>query len=244
MFRRGAGRPTHFLFFWLRGARRKRSVLAFVGEAWADIGGRLFCSMRIGPLTLTLIALSGVVAALSGLGGNERVVNWLLISTSNSGFSLPEIAHGQVWRVITPIFIHFGIAHLVFNMLWLKDLGSAIEKVAGPASFLELVLVSGVASNFAEFAFSTPYFGGMSGVVYALFGYVWMRAKFDPASGLRLESNTILWMIGWFVLCTTGVMGPVANIAHGVGLAVGMVWGFASAKPSVEGAKEEAGFSG
>jgi GlpG protein len=116
--------------------------------------------------------------------------------------------------------------------------------VAGTASFLELVLLSGVVSNFGQFAFASPFFGGMSGVVYALFGYVWMRAKFDPASGLRMDGNTVMWMIGWFVLCLTHVMGPVANIAHGVGLAVGMVWGFAAAKTSIEGPKEEANLPG
>lgn len=194
--------------------------------------------MRIGPYTAALMAISVAVAVWSNLGQNEEVVSRLFITATNGGFSLPEIAHGQVWRLITPIFIHFGIAHLVFNMLWLKNLGSAIEKMAGTASFLELVLVSGVVSNFGQFAFASPFFGGMSGVVYGLFGYVWMRSKFDPASGLRVDSNTVMWMIGWFVVCLTGVIGPVANIAHGVGLAVGMAWGFASAKPSIERSKE------
>jgi len=200
--------------------------------------------MRIGPYTAALMAISVAVAIWSNLGQNKEVVDRLFISATNGGFSLPEIAQGQVWRLITPIFIHFGIAHLVFNMLWLKDLGSAIEKVAGTASFLELVLVSGVVSNFGQFALASPFFGGMSGVVYGLFGYVWMRSKFDPASGLRVDSNTVMWMIGWFVVCLTGVIGPVANFAHGVGLAVGMVWGFASAKPSVERPKEEVNLPG
>lgn len=195
--------------------------------------------MRIGPLTVVLIALSVVVAIWSSLGDNDEVVSRLFITATNEGFSLPEISHGEVWRLITPIFIHFGVAHLIFNMLWLKDLGTAIEKIAGTPSFLELVLTSGVASNFAQFAFHGPFFGGMSGVVYALFGYVWMKAKFDPACGLRLDSNTVMWMIGWFVVCLTGVIGPVANYAHGVGLVIGMAWGFGSAKSSPTALKEE-----
>ena len=188
--------------------------------------------MRTGPLTAVLIALSVVVAIWSSLGENHEVVNRLFITTSHEGFSLPEISHGEIWRLITPIFIHFGIPHLLFNMLWLKDLGTAIEKVSGTPSFLELVLATGIISNFGEFAFHGPNFGGMSGVVYGLFGYVWMKAKYDPACGLRLANNTITWMIGWFVVCLTGIMGHVANYAHGVGLVVGMVWGIASAKQS------------
>jgi GlpG protein len=200
--------------------------------------------MRTGSLTAVLIALSVVVAIWSNLGKNEEVVSHLFITTTTDGFAVPEIAHGQVWRLITPIFIHFGITHLLFNMLWLKDLGTAIERVSGTPSFLELVLACGVISNFGEFAFHGPFFGGMSGVVYGLFGYVWMKSKFDPGCGLRLANNTIMWMLGWFVLCLTKVMGPVANYAHGVGLAVGMVWGFAAAKTAVERTEQAADFPG
>lgn len=57
-----------------------------------------------------------------------------------------------------------------------------------------------------------------------------MKAKFDPASGFRLDSQTVMWMVGWFVLCLTGAVGPVANVGHGVGLAVGVLWGFCSAR--------------
>src|SRR4051812_35822110 len=112
--------------------------------------------MRIGPLTATLIAISAVVALWTGLGDNRPAVEQLFITASDNGFSLPEISHGEIWRLITPIFIHSGIAHILFNMLWLKDLGTAIERVAGTPSFLELVLVTGVVSNFAQFAFHGP----------------------------------------------------------------------------------------
>jgi GlpG protein len=67
-------------------------------------------------------------------------------------------------------------------------------------------------------------------VVYALFGYVWMKAKFQPTSGFHLDKQTVLWMVGWFVLCLTGALGNIGNVAHGVGFAVGAIWGFTSAK--------------
>ena len=55
--------------------------------------------------------------------------------------ALPEIRHGQLWRLITPIFIHFGPLHIFFNMLWLRDLGSMIEGRQSSWRLALLVLV-------------------------------------------------------------------------------------------------------
>ena len=179
--------------------------------------------IALGRLTGTLLGLSVVVAIMSQLGEKREILDPLFISANDSG-TLPEIAHGQVWRVLTPIFIHFGAIHLIFNLLWLKDLGSVIERVFGWTRLLALVLTSAVLSNLGQFYFTGPYFGGMSGVVYSLFGFVWMRSKFDPACGLRLTTQTVVLMIGWFFFCMR--FGDIANYAHGIGLAVGMAWGF------------------
>ena len=75
----------------------------------------------------------------------------------------------------------------------------------------------------------SPLFGGMSGVVYGLLGYIWLRGKFDPGSGLYLHSSTVTMMIIWFFICLSGLLPfNVANTAHGVGLAMGMAWGYLS----------------
>jgi GlpG protein len=74
-----------------------------------------------------------------------------------------------------------------------------------------------------------PNFGGMSGVVFGLLGYCWMRGKFDLTSGLYVSGQTAGFMIAWFFICLAGFMGPVANGAHGVGLVAGVVWGYLSA---------------
>jgi len=71
-------------------------------------------------------------------------------------------------------------------------------------------------------------FGGMSGVVYGLLGYVWIRGKLDPSSGYSLPRWIIVMMMGWFLLCVVGAVPNIANTAHGVGLLVGAAWGFLS----------------
>jgi GlpG protein len=189
----------------------------------------------IGPLTLVLILASVVVFILSGYGQNPlRIRDFFITTFRESGQfiewnpTLPEIRHGEIWRIFTPIFIHFDWMHILFNMLWLRDLGSMIEGRQSSWYLAVLVIVIAAASNLAEFFFGhIVQFGGMSGVVYGLFGFIWLRGKFDPASGLFLHSSTVIMMIVWYFLCLSGIL-PVANIIHTVGLGIGLAWGYLS----------------
>jgi GlpG protein len=186
----------------------------------------------VGPLTLTLMAASIVVTVLLTYGIGGDWINALYISRYRSG--APEILRGEIWRLFTPIFIHAnllqgaGFLHLFFNVLWLFDLGNMIEGRLGTARLLLLVLVIAALSNFGQYYASGPLFGGMSGVVYGLLGYVWMKGRYDPASGLFLHPQTVTMMLVWFFLCLVGVIPNVANTAHGVGLGIGMAWGYLS----------------
>jgi GlpG protein len=192
----------------------------------------------IGFFTLIFIIISVVVGVLTKLGMSHEVVRYLTIADfwiegrdmyGTPGFQ--NILEGQIWRVLTPIFLHFGLIHLLFNMLWLKDLGSMIENRQGTIKLVMLVVIIGVVSNIGQYLVTpSPIFGGMSGVVYGLLGYIWFRGKFDPSSGLYLH-NFIVWMMGiWFFLCLFGFVGNIANTAHAVGLVMGLAWGYLSAK--------------
>jgi GlpG protein len=136
------------------------------------------------------------------------------------------ILEGQIWRLITPIFMHGDPFHLFFNMLWLRDLGSVIEARRGRWKFLALVLGTAVLSNVAQ-AFVGVYFLGMSGVVFGLFGYVWMQSRYVPSSGFYMPPNVVMLMLIWMALCYTGAVGAIANAAHTVGLVTGMMVGYA-----------------
>jgi GlpG protein len=185
-----------------------------------------------GPLTFALIVISVVVCLLSRLGNDPRPIMGLFITdfmgTIPLGPSLPEVMRGQVWRLVTPIFIHFGLVHIFFNMLWLRDLGRMIEARQSWRLLAILVLAVAACSNLAQFYFGGPVFGGMSGVVYGLLGYIWMRGKFDPGSGLFLHPSTVTMMIIWFFACFTPIIPHVANAAHAVGLVMGIAWGYLS----------------
>lgn len=112
-------------------------------------------------------------------------------------------------------------------MMWLWDLGTLIEKKKGHLFIIKFVLFVGISSNLAQYIFTKNlFFGGMSGVVYGLLGYVWMQGKQHPGSGLVLNKQTAVMMFGWFILCWTGFLGPIANWAHTFGLGAGLLIGF------------------
>ena len=151
-------------------------------------------------------------------------IRLLQMSGVTLGF-LPEVQAGEVWRLLTPIFLHFGVLHLVFNLMAFTFLGQMMERLGGPALLSSFVVLSGLVSNFSQYLATGANFGGLSGVDYALFGYVWMKSRFDPFSGYFLAESTVVFAMVWLVLCFTGTMGPVANVAHLSGLLFGIVWG-------------------
>jgi GlpG protein len=111
-------------------------------------------------------------------------------------------------------------------MMLFYQLGSMIEARQNSLFLLAFIAVSAALSNVAQYCYHhNPNFGGMSGVVYALAGYIWIRGKYHRASGLFLSKQTVTSLLIWLVVCFTGIVGPVANGAHLVGLLTGMVWG-------------------
>jgi GlpG protein len=188
---------------------------------------------QIGLLSGTLMVISVISYVLWQFGHSATILQIFSIERYGDDFEsiglLPEVLNGEIWRIITPIFIHFGPFHLLFNMLWLKELGTAIEKRHSAIVLGLLVLAIASTSNLAQYLVRGPAFGGMSGVVYGLFGYIWMQSKFNPMSGFHLDAQTVTMMIAWFFLCLTGMVGPIANTAHGVGLLAGMAIGYVSA---------------
>jgi GlpG protein len=116
-------------------------------------------------------------------------------------------------------------------MLWLRDLGSMIEGRQSSLMLVVLVLGIAVVSNVGQYFVSGIGFGGMSGVVYGLLGYIWVRGKRDPASGLFLHPANVTMMLIWLFACMTGWLGPIANTCHFVGLVMGILWGFFSSLP-------------
>lgn len=189
-----------------------------------------------GIVTVALIAISVIVFLLTKGAEDLRPVYSLFITEhlledrTILWQSLPEISRGQIWRLFTPMFVHFDVLHIFFNMWWLRDLGNIIEARRGKARFLAMVLLIAGVSNVAQYVVGGRMFGGMSGVVYGLLCYMWIQGKFNPASDLSLNPQIVTFMIIWFFLCLVGIIPHVANTAHGAGAVVGAAWGYLGAR--------------
>ena len=162
---------------------------------------------------------------------------------------LASLKRGEFWRAISPIFYHHGPFHIVFNMMWLVYFGRMIEDRYGTVTMAMIVVFSAIVSNMLQCCVPESVggaapslinnllitnLGGMSGVNYALFGFIWFRMLYDPKSRLQLTQMTIIIMIGYLFYCMLspeigGVLGDgggrVANWAHGGGMVMGLLLG-------------------
>jgi len=189
---------------------------------------------RLPQLTIGLIVISIAITFVTDFGQSSYWGVFMISRIPDPGFNLYEIRQGEIWRLITPIFIHLSYIHIIFNMMWLWDLGGTIENLQGRFNIVSQVIVYGIAGNLAQYYSSGPFFGGMSGVVYGLLGYIWMQCKFNPRFGASIPKEIAYMMLAWYFLCWTGLFGPIANMAHTGGLLVGLVWGFINARLTVK----------
>jgi GlpG protein len=213
------------------------------------------------PVTATLIALS-ILATLATDWGKIHLPPsnfatsltdklliaspWDVVRARPADPLLSALRKGQVWRLVTPVFVHLTLLHLLFDMVMLYQLGSRVEQRRGPWRYLLLILVCAITSNLGEYYLGHMVwdgdglrfshfisFGGMSGVVYGVFGYFWMKAHFEPELELYLPPSTVFYLMVWFFACTSEwfqkevLHGNIANWAHGVGLLSGIFIGVA-----------------
>ncbi len=175
---------------------------------------------QAGPLTLVVIIACLAIYALDAIG--LPIFDELAFHPT-----LAQFTDWQAWRYVTPAFIHFSVLHLVFNLLWWWYLGGQIEQRLGSGKLFILLIVGAALPNIAEFFVSGPRFGGLSGVVYALLGYSWLRTRLQPDCGLAMPPALMGFMLVWLVLGFLDMLGtPTANMALLVGLLVGLAQGW------------------
>jgi len=208
------------LFFRSQTERAElRAEMRALGEEWRSLD----FDNEDGP------GAAEVLAASERLEARALRITEALKQIDSTADAFVDIRAGQVWRLFTPMFLHFGYLHIIFNMYWLWMLGALLEIRYRSGRYLLFILGVALVSNLAQAVMSGTNFGGMSGVNYGLFGFLFLHGRFHPAPSFRLERQTIVYMLAWLVLCFTGVFGPIANWAHAAGFLGGAATGFAQA---------------
>ena len=171
------------------------------------------------PITTCIIVLASAATFQSWFVGNYIDPAFL----SNTGNCLRE-----PWRLLTPTFFHGGPLHSIFNVCWLWAFGTVVESRFGHAATLGICLLLGVGSVSAELALFRCGLG-LSGVVYGLFGLLWVLSRNDPRFEDVVDERIVELMIGWFILCIVLKVADVWNIAlvsHAAGCILGALLGW------------------
>lgn len=132
----------------------------------------------------------------------------------------------------SPVLLHFSAAHLMFNLLALWIYGGRLEIWLGSRQLLLVSLLAGFISNLSQFLLVGPNFGGLSGVVYAIFGFVWVFGWRHPGQPLQLSKPDLILALGFLGLGFADLLWVnTANWAHLSGFLTGMALATLAKKP-------------
>lgn len=177
----------------------------------------------MGFFTKIFIFISVVLFFVSYTRFGDDLYAQLMFSQPGEEVFFKSLKNWEFYRLITPVFLHMNVLHILFNMLWFKDLSSLLEDKFSLKLFFVLFFFSAVISNLLQYLVQGPKFGGMSGVLYALLGFFWIYKKSHNNFDFGIPDRDMKIMLFWFILCLTGLLGPIANLAHAGGLSFGMI---------------------
>ncbi|MEZ5560396.1 MAG: rhomboid family intramembrane serine protease [Pseudomonadales bacterium] len=202
-------------------------------------GMRLLSALAAYPGLTLLIGLSLLVfpfsLAITRGAPGTLVALLTIVDLSRPPAVLPDLAEllrqAQVWRWLTPIFLHFSVLHLAFNCVVVIEFGRRVERGLGTPGFVAAVVLIAVVSNLGQYALGGgPLFGGLSGVGYGLLGLVLVMSRLRAAVPLwQLPRGLAGGLLFFLVVFSTGITEPfglhVANAAHWIGLGMGILLG-------------------
>ncbi|MFD2442442.1 rhomboid family intramembrane serine protease [Bacillus sp. CGMCC 1.16607] len=149
--------------------------------------------------------------------------NWIF--ETFSGVNL-YVADGEYWRLLTPIFLHNGFTHLLFNCFSLILFGPALERIVGKGKFITIYLLSGIGANIATFLIQplTYTHVGSSGAIFGLFGFYLAIISLKKEM-LSRENSQLIKTIAILSIIMTFLQPNINVTAHLFGLVAGYLIG-------------------
>jgi rhomboid protease GluP len=165
----------------------------------------------VDPITITCFGLYVLALALDLT--NVLSFDNIFSALSPSGQSLLKLGmggriplqYGNWWTLITATYLHGSVFHILFNMLWLRQIGHLVEELFGVSRFFIIYTFAGLTGSLLSVAAGTPFFVGASGAIFGLFGaliyYGWHRGG---TFGGNIFRQMIIWagiafIMGFFV---------------------------------------------
>jgi rhomboid protease GluP len=201
----------------------------------------LFAATPVAWVAPLLVAANVIwFAAVTVIGGvslwdpdAQAMVHW------GAGFG-PLTAGGQSWRLLSEIFVHFGILHLAFNMIVLWQVGPLVERLFGNIAFAVIYFLSGLCGSLLSARLHPlSVAGGASGAIFglygALFGFLLVQRRSIPGPILKTLAVNAAIFVGYNVIAGASQPG-IDMSAHGGGLAGGWILGMLLSRKLLPGA--------
>jgi len=137
-----------------------------------------------------------------------------------------QLALMKPWTLLTAIFLHGDLVHLLYNLFGLALFGSILESIIGTKKFLKLFFIAGLAASLV----SLPFYDRVLGASGAIFGILGMLAILRPKMTIWLYGMPMPMILALFIWAAIDIFGiyfpsSTANISHLAGLATGIIAG-------------------
>ena len=190
-------------------------------------------SVRAAPVAALFIAINVLVFVVAERSGSTTRPDTLLrFGAVWRGL----VWQGQYWRLVTAMFLHIGIVHLLWNGYYGFRLSTQVERAIGSWRFVVLYLVSGIAGSAFSVIGHNAVSAGASGALFGLIGWQVMTIRSRLGSFRAMWENPeirreLSWIGGWFVL---GAFAGFDNYAHAGGLVFGLLFTWALLAPQAQ----------
>ena len=212
-----------------RGTRSARPARTAFGGGAAGRRGlvtRVLIALNVLVMIVSVLSDRGGDSMIGGsgfgglLGGGTPLTQWGSVLSYATYVPFGEahgVASGEWYRLVTAMFLHYGVVHLLLNMWALWVLGRELEALLGPLRFLTLYLVAGLGGNVAAYLFSSPNTAsaGASTAIFGLFAAVFVLMR-----RLGRDTSAILPILVINLIFTFTVPG-ISIPGHVGGLVVG-----------------------
>jgi rhomboid protease GluP len=148
------------------------------------------------------------------------------------------IAAGQYWRLVSPIFLHVNLLHLLVNCYSLYILGNVVERIYGHSKYVAIYFMAGIFGSIASFIFSIQNAVGASGAIFGLFGALVYYGVEEPKIFKKYFGSSVVATIAINIFITFSIPG-IDYFAHLGGLVGGFLTAYAIKVNDVPGKSNE-----